>query len=137
MSATPQPGNSTLKWVFLGLAFIVFLIIINSGINSCKRNNSESNNPKKTENSIPQPRVSPVKTSRYFEFDRARSVHVYLKAGWKDYPKGGEIKIETPEGRTLYDKPGVQNNFGMQPDGWYTISAMESKTTGVEIYNYW
>ena len=41
MSATPQSGNSTLRWVFLGLAFIVLIIIINSGINSCKRNNSE------------------------------------------------------------------------------------------------
>lgn len=42
MSATPQSGDSTLRWVFLGLALIVLIIIINSGINSCKRNNSES-----------------------------------------------------------------------------------------------
>lgn len=132
----------TVRWVFFGIAFLIAFSWMKGCIVSCRERAQEKakiEKEGKMKNPPPQSQSAPIHvlTSRIFDFDQTGVIHEYLKPGWKDYPKGGKIKIETPLGRTLYDEPGVQNNFGMQPEGWYTISKVEQKTTGVELYNYW
>ena len=93
-----------------------------------------ANKPPETKQQVVHPHVL---TSKTFYFDQSRMIKVYLYAGWKDYPKGGSIRIETPNGGTLTDWPGAIRHFGFQPEGWYYIYATSPQTTAVEIYNYW
>jgi hypothetical protein len=121
------------RWVLLGVIIvigIIFLSIPSQSNNNChKNNNYVANNP--------LPSQSKVKSSKLFTFDKtSKEIKVYLRSGWKDYPKGGGVKIITPNGNILEDKPGIDKNFGYQPEGWY-IFCGEKNTTGVEIYNYW
>lgn len=134
-----QSGNSTIKWILWGIFFIVLIFTISSEIKSCKRNNSE-NDKTPTENITPQKQQEVpkrVRTNKLFNFDNTREFSVPLEAGWKTFPKGGKIKIKTPSGSCLYDKPGVRINFGYQPNGIYVFYAVEKNTTGVVINNFW
>lgn len=83
-----------------------------------------------------QPTAQKVQTSKFIYFKESKSVSVYLKAGFKTYPKGGMVKIKNERGVVFTDEPGVNRNMGYQPDGLYTFVASEN-ATGVEIYNYW
>ncbi len=67
-------------------------------------------------------------------------LHVYLRQGWKSYPKGGPVEIRNADGQLVHiDRPGVDYNHGYQPDGMYSFCAVESGDSNrrVEIYNDW
>ncbi|MBP6883735.1 MAG: hypothetical protein KBC06_00685 [Candidatus Pacebacteria bacterium] len=44
----------------------------------------------------------------------------------------------SPVGPILHDEPGVQHDFGFQPDGLYIIHAdPQGSRRGVRLYNQW
>jgi len=136
VTTTKKTNSWTVFWNIVATVAIIFVaimlfLIVSSITRSCDRPRTSGNS------TPPQTYVAPVKTSQTFQFDETRMFSVDLKAGWKDYPKGGKIKIKAPGGYFLEDEPGVDKNFGYQPDGRYVFYALESKTEAVEIYNYW
>jgi hypothetical protein len=125
--------------VFLGLALIVLIIIINSGINSCKRNNSEGNKTLKGSASPSAPsKAQPVgkqKTLyRFSDYPNGRFT-VTLNSDAEFYPKGGKIKIQTPAGEIWDDELGTAHDRPPQTGGPFTFWANDSIAWGVEIWN--
>lgn len=76
-NATQKSGNSTLKWIFLGLAFIVLVTIISLGIKSCK-----VNHPKKVVSKTESKKVTwVVEERKTVYFTGEYSELIYLPAG--------------------------------------------------------
>jgi hypothetical protein len=120
------------RWVWLAVAIILgwIFFIENPSIKSSEDNGGSNYTP-------PPVYTAPVLSSQLFNFDSTRVFSVYLKRGWKTYPKNGAISITTPDGKVINDTPGVNLNVGCPPEGNYTFRATEKSTTAVEIYNYW
>jgi hypothetical protein len=122
------------RW-FLLIAIIVAVIIATLVVSQCSssrdgKDYSQESRPSKKQRNREQ-------TSQIFKFEEGCGFSVRLKAGWKCYPKGGEIKIITPSGEIYYNSPGEDLYIGYQPDSIYKFFPREETTTGVEIYNYW
>jgi hypothetical protein len=63
---------------------------------------------------------------------------VQLYSGWKDFAFGGDITITTPGGQVLKDQPGVNHQWGLQPDGMYVFLADPAGSKrSVQILNRW
>ncbi|MDQ5922418.1 MAG: hypothetical protein QG644_126 [Patescibacteria group bacterium] len=143
--ALTLPGKNKRWWGAVGIV-ILFFLVFNVIKQELKKSYYDNMPIPPTQVAQPNPedkdsnpqQHSSGKTSKLFNFtDDKRSITVYLKPGWKSYPKGGPITIQTPSGDILEDIPGVDSYFGYQPEGTYIISATSDETTGVELYNYW
>ena len=139
--ALTLPGKHKRWWGAVGIV-ILFFVVLNVIKKELKKSYYENMPIPPTQVIQPNPEDNSQqlsgKTSKLFNFtDDKRSITVYLKPGWKSYPKGGPVKIQTPSGDILEDIPGVDSYFGMQPEGTYIIYADSDETTGVELYNYW
>ncbi len=121
------------RFVWLGVLLILGLIFISLPPSSDSREGSGEENT--VIRLCPPPQKQ--KIPKYFPFEGGKGFTVYLKAGWKCYPRGGNVKMKTPDNMTFIFKPGVYKYVGYQPDGVYIFYPEESKTLGVEIYNYW
>lgn len=134
-------GKHKRWWGAVGIV-ILFFLVLNVIKKELKKSYYENMPVPPTQVVQPNPEDNSQqlsgKTSKLFNFtDDKRSITVYLKPGWKSYPKGGPVKIQTPSGDILEDTPGVDSYFGMQPEGTYIIYADSDETTGIELYNYW
>ena len=68
----------------------------------------------------------------------AGGLAVQLYSGWKDFAFGGDITITTPNGQVLRDQPGVNHQWGLQPDGLYVFLADPAGSKrSVQILNRW
>ena len=96
MNTVKQSGNSTLKWIFLGLAFIVFVIILSSGINSCNRKKAEKEAKAKIEAESSQKSTSSSQQKPlHWVIEERRTILLTSEYGIENYvPEGKGISFE-------------------------------------------
>jgi hypothetical protein len=141
-----RPRTKT-QWVVAivgGILGLALIFGISSYVSSRAKKAAEETNAKlaavEKGKSAPPTTViiqAPAWTNKTFEVpDGGLPVHLY--PGWQTYPLGGAITITTPGGHILKDAPGVENDFGWQPEGDYIIrpDPLGSKRK-VTIYNRW
>lgn len=134
--ALTLPGKHKRWWGAVGIV-VLFFMVMNVIKKELKKSYYENMPVPPTQVIKPNPKDRNEMTSKLFTFNGNRPIVVHLKPGWKSYPKGGPVEIQTPSGEILKDSPGVDTHFGYQPEGDYVIYASSDKTTGIELYNSW
>ncbi len=123
----------------VGLGIIVFFILCASIYGYATRDDGDDDEdaPQAAVATAPAPEDLSW-SHRPFDVSKG-GVAVYLWAGWKSFPQGGKIAIQTPTGNRLVDEPGAPKDFGWQPSGSYIIYPEDPADADrkVILYNQW
>ncbi|HUC88519.1 MAG TPA: hypothetical protein VMR49_00620 [Candidatus Paceibacterota bacterium] len=107
--------NTTIKWIFWGIFFVVLLFIINSGIKSCNRDgNSKKDNSSNT-NKIEQPELitMPPHDAMVIKINSSLSNGTIMPAGYNTiFDCNQPYQVVDQNGKTYDGEIGKDVNIG-------------------------